>query len=466
MNKNVHDKFDERLVEMFNSGNIDMDYIDTNLNKFIASRLHDYQFYHVYNMISCIKNNNVSVDSSMTGTGKTYTSLAAIKHLNLEPLIICPKNSVSMWKNVCNYFQVEPIAIVNIELIKNGGTYDSKFNKKKSTFLSVTEEGNFMWNFKKQGNTIVIFDEAHKCKNYKSGNGQLLLSLKNVCKILLLSATLCDNPYGFTVFGYMLDFYNNIRRGSKWIKTLVEEQERTGNNNLIHKYIFPSKGSCMTMNDIPDKYPLNQISAECYDTDPKCIAQINKMYTAMNTRLKDKKADGDTLVSMLRERQIIENHKVPLIIDLVNKYLEHNKSVVIFVNFVPTLDKLREYFDDCNMKYSYVCGKQTSFEVAKNIEMFQNNTNRIIILTAKSGSSSISLHDTDGKYPRVSIIIPTYSSIDLIQTLGRICRKGQKSPTLQILLYCAGTQEENISKAVKNKIKFIDRLTNHDLAGL
>lgn len=461
---NVHEKFDDRLMEMFNSGNIDMDYINIELNPFIRSKVYEYQLYHIYNMILSVKNNDVSIDGSMTGTGKTYTSMATIKHLNYKPLIICPKNSVSMWRNVCKYFTVDPIAIVNYELIKNGGVYNNNYGKEKSKFLSVTDDGKYLWNFRDRSNTIVIFDEAHRCKNHKSGNGQLLMSLKDICKILLLSATICDNTHNFTIFGYMLGFYTSIKRGSKWIKTLIEEQEKTKNNNLIHKYIFPSKGSSMTVNDIPDKYPLNQITAECYDIDSKCAEQINNMYNDINSKKDSIKANnnGYQLISMIKERQMIENFKIPLIIELVDKYIEHQKSVVIFVNFINTQEKLMQHFDNLKIDYSYIRGDQNIKDKLNNIELFQNGVNRIMIAT-KSGSESISLHDTDGRYPRVSIISPSFSSIDFLQILGRIVRKGQKSPTLQIILYCANTVEEHISNVVKNKIKFIDRITDHDL---
>ena len=85
----------------------------------------------------------------------------------------------------------------------------------------------------------------------------------------------------------------------------------------------------------------------------------------------------------------------------------------------------------------------------------QNNKEKIIILTLQSGGQSISLHDKTGHHPRVSIILPSFSSIDLIQALGRIHRSGVKSYCYQNIIFCANTHEENICNKIKNKIKFM-----------
>ena len=79
------------------------------------------------------------------------------------------------------------------------------------------------------------------------------------------------------------------------------------------------------------------------------------------------------------------------------------------------------------------------------------------------GGTSIGLHDTSGKYPRVSIISPSFSSIEIVQALGRIYRSNVKSNCLQKLIFCANTYEEKICDIIKNKSSFISKLTDDDL---
>ncbi len=98
----------------------------------------------------------------------------------------------------------------------------------------------------------------------------------------------------------------------------------------------------------------------------------------------------------------------------------------------------------------------------KNISDFQNNKSSLIICTIKAGNIGISLHDLYG-VPRVSIISPTFSSLDLIQALGRISRTGAKTPALQRIIYCSNTCEEIICNRVREKLNFISKLNDNDL---
>ena len=51
----------------------------------------------------------------------------------------------------------------------------------------------------------------------------------------------------------------------------------------------------------------------------------------------------------------------------------------------------------------------------------------------QAGGTGLSLHDVNGEHPRVSLISPSFSAIDLKQALGRIHRAGAKSPAVQKL---------------------------------
>ena len=98
-------------------------------------------------------------------------------------------------------------------------------------------------------------------------------------------------------------------------------------------------------------------------------------------------------------------------------------------------------------------------ERIKSIDDFCSDKSRIIICNIQSGSAGISLHDTLGKFPRVSIISPTWSAQDLIQVLGRIHRAMGKSDCEQLIIFCKDTIEESVGNVIKQKINNI-RLFN------
>ena len=108
-------------------------------------------------------------------------------------------------------------------------------------------------------------------------------------------------------------------------------------------------------------------------------------------------------------------------------------------------------------------GKQTFEERKKNINRFQKNKERIIVSNICAGGQSINLHDEDGKHPRVSLIIPSYSSTQLIQALGRIHRAGSKSPATQRIIFSSSSVEEHIAKKLKEKVKNLSSLNDTDL---
>src|SRR5437868_13705235 len=131
----IYKNFERKVNDMFNAGEIDIDLLSTKISKENCQRLLDYQIIHAINLILCFKKNMVALDGSSTGTGKTYTSICVCKELGLRPLIICPLSIMSVWKSVCDYFDVHPIAIINYEMIKVGKS-NSKSNDHNNHELS------------------------------------------------------------------------------------------------------------------------------------------------------------------------------------------------------------------------------------------------------------------------------------------------------------------------------------------
>ena len=440
-------KINNRVIEMFDEvySNNNFDSIDIKEN--ILKKILSYQTLHLMNMISAVKYNISVLDSSSTGTGKTYISCAVCSQLNLKPLIICPKSIVGTWKNILKYFELQYVDVVNYEALRSQ-------NKK---YVKIVDN-NYVWNLEK--NTIVIFDEAHKCKKKSTFNGKLLLSTKDKIKTMLLTATVCDKYEDFQIFGYILGLYKNISQGKKWIEEKIREMKNkyiNNNKNVIENFIFPNKGSKMSMSDLGDNYPKNQISIECYSIDDKYKNIINEYYESI-------KNNTIEIASRVLMRQKLENVKVSIIIDLFEEYYEKLNSIAIFVNFISSFNMIEKYLNDKKIKYAKINGSQNGDENdrTQNINLFQNNEVKVILCMIQTGGISISLHDTTGNHPRVSLISPSFSHIELIQTLGRIYRSGSLSPCIQKIIYCANTYEEKIVEVLKNKKNMLDTLSDKD----
>jgi SNF2 family DNA or RNA helicase len=155
----------------------------------------------------------------------------------------------------------------------------------------------------------------------------------------------------------------------------------------------------------------------------------------------------------------IEQLKIPTFIKLAKESLDNGNSVAIFVNFTDTLKTIQKELD----AKSVIFGQQSVEERDRSVRLFNEDKERIIICNIRSGGVGISLHDTRGDYPRVSVISPSWSAQDILQSLGRIHRANGKTPVVQKIVFCKGTIEEDICKNMSKKIENIAQLNDGDL---
>ena len=449
----------------------------------IYKKLLEYQQEHVNNIIRIITNNKTCLDASDTGTGKTYCAMAACALLNIRPLIICPKSVISTWTTVSNYFEIKNPIIVNYETIKRGKIYKNMETKIKADFIKIYRDNKNNIEkiefdlqhskiIKSTDSILFIFDEVHRCSNLESDNCKLLLAAKDTNKnILLLSATISDFPDKFKPFFYILNFINpeQVKEKNidykKYIK-IVESWISRDYKPMVRIYnmLYPERATRIRIDVLGDMFPDTQITAIPYTLSKKRAEEIEKEYKKLATELDEIKSKKNNdkinpLTLTLRAHQKIEILKIPTFIELANDFIQNNYSVVIFVNFTQTLKTIADLLHTNSIVY----GEQDYNDRIKIIEDFQSNKTNIIILNIKAGGIGISLHDIYGGHPRVSLISPTWSSLDLVQALGRIHRAGGKTKSLQRIIYTANTIEERIAEKIKIKLKNINSINNGDL---
>jgi hypothetical protein len=345
-----------------------------------------------------------------------------------------------------------------------------KDEKKEKVLLKLASKKvmpsyNFVFQLPKD--ILVIFDEAHRCKNYKSLTSKLLLSIiSSGNKIMLLSATISDKVC-FKPFGVAFGFYENVKMFKIWIRRQIAgNKKKYGNRELnddliseiINNNIFPKKGSRIKICELGDLFPQNQVKSNLYFCNN--YGEIQKQYQiikdAYDEYKKKEKKVSFPLAKILYARMQIEQFKIPIFIDLANEALDNKYSVVIFVCFKETMYNLSEQLKtDC-----LIHGEQSLDERKSCIADFQSNKCKVIICMISAGNVGISLHDIHGGHPRMSLISPSWSGIEMRQALGRIHRAGAKTPAFQRIIYCAKTYEEEICKLIEKKLAVIDKINN------
>lgn len=434
------------------------------------AQLLPYQIQHTELLANAILKHSRALDTSDTGTGKTYCAVALCKKLNLQPFIICPKSVMTNWRDVCYQFNINVYGIVNYETFINGHYYQINNFKKKNQSLFLQIHSQYNYNFAKtikeyniypqciSDNVIFIFDEAHRVKNKESVNGHIYkkLSSYNHIKILLISATIIDKDIytDLLIHTFQLNKYEySVKRNYLTRQEIMEK---------LHKTLFPEYGHRMRISQLRTTGFIKNNNILVKPIQMDNVNEIKRQYEIIkialhNLKRKREKANGLGLI--IRALQSIELLKLPSFILLTEYYLSKNCSVALFFNYSSTLLQFTDYFNT----QCVIQGSQSIIERQKHINSFNTDKSRLIVCNIKAGGVGLSLHDTIGNYPRVSLISPTWSAQDLLQVLGRIYRANCKTDCEQRILFCCDTFEEIVSNAIQSKIENIGLLNDGDI---
>lgn len=422
-------------------------------------------------LCSALNHWGAAIDGSDTGTGKTYTACAVARELGYNILVVCPKAVIKSWKKVIiKHFKMRDkfAGIINYEKLIRG--------RKDSPIASFvldrkTRRHKFIWKIPKK--TLIVWDESQKLKNWKTQNAKRCVdAIKEGYPMLFCSATNATNPLEMRAVGLALKIYKNGQAYYDWAYENGVYKGQWGlefNNDpkvlkKLHTIIFQQRGVRLRRDEIPN-FPACEIIPEVYNMDEEDAKRINAIYDNMEKELakleRIKKGDGESeLTIQLRARQEIELIKVPLFVDMIEEAKEQGFSIVVFVNFTETLNALSQRLDTkCIFD-----GKTSDKARDRNVELFQEDSERVILVNVQSGGAGLSLHDLNGKFPRMSIISPTYSPVFMRQALGRIWRDDAKTKCIQRIVCVANTVEENVCRNVQQKLNNLDLLNDGDLA--
>ena len=439
----------------------------------IESKLLPYQRKHASDLATKLKKSTTALDASDTGTGKTYSALAVAKQLNLRPIIIAPKSVQKDWKKVLSHFGIEGADVVNWELAKTGKKRNEKGKSIPAGFITKVEK-DIAWNV--APDQMIIFDEIHNAKNAKTQNAQMVKAAgKTNANILMLSATMAENPLNFKAVGETLRLFHGDSGFFAWARQYGGTTELIPGGRGAKHFVFrgtskdlvrlhddmTEKMARMRIKDIPD-FPETQIIAKAYDLDPADVNKLNRLYDEVKAEHDEKGDPAAAMVALGRARQESERMKIPVFQEMAQDAIDGGQSVALFVNYKETAKALKDMFGDDAVLY---WGEDTNPESREQAKAdFQSNKKRIFIATTATGKQSISLHDLEGDHPRLAIISPTNSAQDLKQAFGRVHRAGAKTKSLQRVVFAADTIEEKVMENVNAKLRNIEAFNDGDLA--
>lgn len=419
-------------------------------------------------IISSINHWGSAIDGSELGVGKTYTSIGVVRELGVPFVVVCPKPVITQWKKVIeHHFQLNKNlkGIINYELLIRG--------RKDSDIASFTldretKRNTFVWKIPQ--NSVIIWDEAHRLKNYKTKASKTCIAAnKQKYKQLFLSGTMAISPLDLRTIGECTKMFKSSKSYYEWVRNHGCYDGTWGlefNNDSvvlkkIHKYLFDHRGVRLQRDIIPD-FPQTEIIVNAYNMADEDAQKIRDVYAEMKKELKvlDNKGKTDDSEMAIRTRalQRSEMLKIPLMEEMIHEGFDDGMSVVVFLNYSDSIDALAKRF---NTKCIYD-GRNEKIR-QKYIDAFQDNTERLLITNSAAAKEGLNLGDSHGGHPRLSLISPTYSVRVLKQIFGRTPREDSKTKSIQKIIYAANTQEESVVDSVGEKLENLTLINNGEI---
>lgn len=398
---------------------------------------------------------HVALDASDLGTGKTICACAIGQRFKKELVVVCKKVMIPTWRYWMDQWGLSGV-VGNWELARRRGLPDRK-------------------------GALYVFDEVHEGSGYKTLNSRLLVNTFEAGHMMLcLSATAIESPLKMYALGYILGFHN-LKDYFRWmLRNGVVKNYGFGGYHFngskkvlqnIHGFIFPNRGSRMKKELIPD-FPQCQFIVELVEGEhdkrlDKWLKQIDVREAEHALKMEQSPEPwnpaGEILPEILYSRMRAELSKVPALLEMIKEGREEGYRIVIFVNFIPTLQALESILGLGAEQLLY--GGQKIEERLRAIARFQSGKTPILASTIDSGGASIDLHDTVGAQPRLALVCPTWRAVTLRQALGRVHRAGAKSKSIQKLVFCSEGIEAHVADRVRAKLGQIDAINDSDLAG-
>ena len=430
--------------------------------------LYPHQLPMVERHVALLRARGVTSDRSETGVGKTPAILQAAKELQVPFAVICPKTLISHWRRWCRLMDLKPIEVIGWEACKLG--------KSPRLFNPHAPAGKSRWLAEwPQIKVLLIFDEVHRAKSHKTLNSRMVSAAAEEGHWLaLLSATLVQSPLDLLGLGYPLKLVGSRRDAFSYAR-----RYGVGLNAWRGYDDFSTRAQQRALHLELDKIGLRVRKADICET--MCVTQadlvdsdrassVRLIYETLEEEIKGLEAKRAKAIEMitkrLHARQAAELAKIPVFVEEACRHLEEGSRVTLFFCFTQSIQAAAALLAKEGKEVGVITGETDLKERDRVIEAYNFGSMPVLVVNIAAGGEGISLHDQDGKYPRVGLLSIPESSTHLIQALGRNDRVGAKSVGLNRILFCAGSMEEIVYENLSRKVKNIETINDGDLAVL
>ncbi len=439
-------------------------------------KLLSHQITHTQRLEQAIQKGFGYLDSSPTGSGKTYVTCHLARKYGLSLVVIGPVSVLSYWEKVAALFGVAVVRVLSYHALRGSNdTLNHGLLTRNGKKYTVTDS------FKQwlQKGVLLVFEEVHNLKNKNTLQQRAALTLvrevakiNNGSRIALLSATPFDKAehcgsilmlLGLTLRSelytynrsskiYMATGINDIlKHCTRFNQDATQVLEATGYSPKGFPFVLYSeilKYHCSSSMPLPPIEAKLDVRNGFYAMEPEQVTQIAKAQAKLRRSLRIDE-DGEithteNIMAIITKFLIkVETAKIPTFIRLAKETLKDSKAkLIIYVWFKRSMAKLAEALSEFNPVI--MNGQTLRKDRDIIIEKFQNPTSeiRLIISHAVVGGVGISLDDRDGEWPRYILASPNYHHILQHQLVGRIYRTDTKSDATVRFVYSRDCRTE------------------------
>ncbi|WP_338964894.1 DEAD/DEAH box helicase [Fusobacterium nucleatum] len=476
----VQDMIDEKAFENDFMGNKDF---FEGINKLsienaeypkLNATLRDYQKYG-YKWLKYLTDNSLGAClADDMGLGKTLQAIALLSKVHEEKkkksMVIMPKSLIYNWENEIKRFSPK---------LKVGIYYgiNRDFSSLKKVDIILTTYGtirNDIENLLEQKFDLLVLDESQNIKNINSQTTKAVLLL-NAKKRVALSGTPIENNLLelYSLFRFLNpEMFGSVQEFTNDYIVPIQKYSDTSTIEELRKKIYPfllRRVKKEVLADLPDKIE-KLVYVGMNDEHRRFYEERRKYYYSLLEKNTSSQGNFDKFFVLqainelrhivsspeLESKKIISSKKEVLIENVIEA-IENNHKVLVFVNYLSSIESICDSLKENKIKYLKMTGQTKDRQNL--VDKFQNDSRyKVFVMTLKTGGVGLNLVSAD----TIFIYDPWWNTTVENQAIDRAYRLGQDKTVFAYKMIMRNTIEEKILKLQEIKNKLLDDLISED----
>ena len=440
----------------------------------LNATLRDYQKYG-YKWLKYLTDNNLGAClADDMGLGKTLQAIALLSKVHEEKkkksMVIMPKSLIYNWENEIKRFSPK---------LKVGIYYgiNRDFSSLKKVDIILTTYGtirNDIESLLKQKFDLLILDESQNIKNINSQTTKAVLLL-NAKKRVALSGTPIENNLLelYSLFRFLNpEMFGSVQEFTNDYIVPIQKYSDTSTIEELRKKIYPfllRRVKKEVLADLPDKIE-KLVYVDMNDKHRRFYEERRKYYYSLLEKNTSSQGNFDKFfvlqaINELRhivsspepESKKIISSKKEVLIENVIEAIENNHKVLVFVNYLSSIESICDSLKENKIKYLKMTGQTKDRQNL--VDKFQNDSRyKVFVMTLKTGGVGLNLVSAD----TIFIYDPWWNTTVENQAIDRAYRLGQDKTVFAYKMIMRNTIEEKILKLQEIKNKLLDDLISED----